>query len=489
MHPRPVPHRRPTAWLLLGALLLAAAALAGPSSAASATRLYADRVAPATAVPVATPTPVSVTLTSCAPCSGRTSTLPFGSAEVTLPAGASWALRSAGAGAGPDVTHSVASRSAAWSAVPRTLSDGRTVVGLRNSGSGTTAAVRPGESVTLHLVLTAPAPGTLGLSTAVKQSNDFSGAGNDFTRPAGTPALVLQVAGRTPAALRIVTQPSTVQVSSASPGAGARTVMCPAPAVAVVDAGGATVTGLPPTAVQLLPSSGDGGLRLGGATPVVARTVDGVATFGTADCSSGITATQPGTGLRVVATATYDGAALTSTPSAPFEVLPYFATCAAECTTPVLVGDDGTSAQVVATGGSGPDDLLSFAVGLADAADKQTYASCQPDPSGVNPFRDVVRVDLADHRKAVTLRWSKQAVQWATNNGTPQWTVCLAAAYPFTAAGPLLPAADGLFVGRLLPCADVDPATTPCVSRLSRSAGEQVGLVLLPDVPGDPKMW
>ena len=110
----------------------------------------------------------------------------------------------------------------------------------------------------------------------------------------------------------------------------------------------------------------------------------------------------------------------------------------------------------------------------------------------------MVRVDVADHDKAVNLRWSKKAVQWATNNGTKRWDVCVAAAYPFTVRGftfvagnetdqPL--AADGLYVGILLPCADVDPLTTPCLSRLFRDAGEQGALVLLPDVPGDPKMW
>ena len=479
---RPGPHRRPTTWLALGAALLASLVLAGPAAATPATRLYTDSASPAAAVAGSTPTPVSVSLTNCRLCGSRTSTLPFGSAEVTLPADATWEPLG--------VSTSAPGKAAAWTAAARPGTAGRTVVLLRNSASGTSAAIAPGESVTLHLSLTAPTAGTLRLTTAVKQSNDFNGTGNDFARPAGSPDLAIDVRDQMPVALKIITQPSTVQLASSPvPPSGARRVMCEAPAVAFVDTDDDVVTGLPPTTVALRPSAGDGGLRFRGSTALTTITVGGVATFG--DCTDGITATKLGTRLQVDATASYAGTTFTSAPSSTFEVLPYYAFCPATCSTPELRGDDGTRAQVEATGGGTEPDLFQFAVGLDDAADKQTYAACQPDPQGINPYRDVVRVDVANHAKAVTLRWTKQAVQWATNNGTKQWEVCVAAAWPFQArTGEATPAADGLYVGLALACADVNPLTTPCLSRLFRQAGgEQGALVLLPNVQGDPKMW
>jgi hypothetical protein len=463
-------------WLALVAALLASAVLAGPAAAAPATRLYTDSVSPVSAVAGTTPTPVSVTLTN-----SGTSTLPFGSAEVTLPAGATWEPNG--------VTSSPSGKAAAWSAAARTETDGRTIVLLRNTASGTTAAIAPRESVTLNLLLTAPTAGALRLTTAVKQSNDFSGSGNNFTRPTNSAGLVIDVRAQMPFALKIVEQPSTVQLaSSPDPTSLARRVMCQAPAVAFVDKDGEVVTGLSETEVSLRPSSVDNGkLLFRGSAKLTTKTVGGVATFG--DCTDGITATQLGTRLQVEATASYEGTEFTSEESDTFEVLPYYALCPVTCSTPELTGDGGTRAQVEATGGGTEPDLLQFAVSLDDAVEKTTYAACQPDPLGTNPYRDVVRVDVNNHAKAVTLRWTKQAVQWATNNGTKQWDVCLAAAYPFTARAPVVQAADGLYVGVLLPCADVDPLTTPCLSRLFRQAGEQGALVLVPNVNGDPKMW
>ena len=99
-----------------------------------------------------------------------------------------------------------------------------------------------------------------------------------------------------------------------------------------------------------------------------------------------------------------------------------------------------------------------------------------------------VTVDLRDHDKTVDLAWSKAAVQWATNNGSSQWRVCMAAQYDFpTVDGRSQDMGQGWHVGALRPCGAVLP-TDPCVSRLTRSGGRQLATVRLPDVEGDPRM-
>jgi len=455
-----------------------------------------------------TATTVSVTLRNCkseplGPCGSRTSTLPFGSAEVTLPAGAAWTPSG--------VTTSRAERAAAWSATPpRVLTDGRTVVRLRNNASGTTAAIEPGESVTLKLLLTAETAGMLTLTTAVKQSNDFSGNGNNFARPAGSAALVITVTDPTPVKLRFRTQPSTVQVTKLGERiADARQEMCPTPpSVEFLDAQDKVVRVKDDIEVSLraLRPNLDpnnpvpyAGLRFSGLATLTTTTKGGVATFGcTTDQPGGITGQELGARLTLVAKAEYPGKVLEEATSAEFDVLPFYVFCrgTGPCITPELNVPGGTSAKVVATPASVRDnepDLFQFAVGLDDAKEKETYAACNPEPTQArNPYRNVVRVDVADHDKTATLRWSKQAVQWATDNGAKKWDICFAAAKEFVGRGVTAPvAADPLKLwhGTLLPC-DRVAKPNPCVSRLFREAGgEQGALISIPNVPGDPKMW
>ncbi len=78
-------------------------------------------------------------------------------------------------------------------------------------------------------------------------------------------------------------------------------------------------------------------------------------------------------------------------------------------------------------------------------------------------------------------------MQWATNNGVPQWQVCMAAVYAFPTTTGEATRVGTWFVGALLPCAQVDP-TRPCLGHLGRSGGEQVATVRIPDVQGDPRM-
>ena len=470
---------RRAALLLTVVLLALTGGLSGASAGPPPTKAYA-----ATASLVEGGTAVRVVLSNCAPCGTTTSTQPFGSAEVRLPLRAG--LDAAGATLG----------TAGWRLSLRTEA-GSAVLRLTSAGRGTTTAVAPGQALVLRLpVVGGGTGGRVELATAVKQSNDFSGSGNDFARVG--PDATVSLPDTAPVDLAWVQGPSTVQVSPAgtpTPGLTPLLVMCPAPQVRVVDGSGATVTTLPPTRVTLTAGGGAPDLRLAGSPELTALTVSGVATFGAAPsadgtCSSGLTAEALGTGLTLSATAVLSGTAKTVQAPGTFDVLGSYALCAETCTSPVLRdGPDGdTTAQVRATGGSGPADRLTFSVGQ-DPWDTDLTAACDPDRSAVgpNPYRSAVTVDLADHDKLVELRWSKRAVQWATNNGAPQWQVCMAAVYAFpTTTGEATPVGTW-FVGALLPCAQVDP-TRPCLARLGRSGGEQVATVRIPDVEGDPRM-
>lgn len=465
---------RPPTRLLLAALLLLGLCTAPAASALTSTKYYADAVSPTT--PVQPGAAVDVTLTDCG-CGTTTSTQPFGSAEVTLPTGTSWGVAS------PAVSASSPGADVHWTAVPLTRADGTRVVRLTNDGTGTTWAVTAGGSVTAHLLLQAAQPGSYPLSTSVRQSNDFSGSGNGFTRlPAANLTVTVAPA---PDHLAFRVQPTTVQVTPSSTSPAARTLMCPV--VAVVDREGATVTGVAPTAVTLVPAAGGSA----GLSPTTATTAAGVASFGTPDggvgrCATGLTASVLGSGYTVTASATVSGRTLVSSASAPFAVLPYYADCPATCSSPTVAGPH-TTAQVDAAGGTSGAAPLAVAVGLQDAVDKA--AGCNPDPvvGAQNPYRDVAFVDLLDHTKSVTLVWDKAAVQWSTNNGTVQWDVCFAGpdGFLFVPKGSATAASTGV----LNACGDVDPLTTPCVSRLFRTAGSQGAVVSLPDVDGDPKLW
>jgi hypothetical protein len=419
---------------------------------------------------------VSVVLTNCLPCDGvRSSTQSFGSAQIHFPSSAPLST----------VAGTVDVDRTGWSAVVVPGAVGETVLELRNSGTGTIYAVPPGEALTVRLLVTTSATaGQIDFVTRVKQSNDFSGSGNDFTRSGPDPTVFI---GSRPAThLEFVTQPTSVQGTGQSGGTGTTPILTTCASVRALDSLGNLATSFTGS-VTLTPSDLALGLALDGNASVAADASAGLASFGTgAGCTHGLSATKLGFGYTLTASS----GSLTTDMSDPFDVLQFYASCGASCATPTIKGSKGTTASAHATSVSTDTHPLTFYVGQVDWA----YASiCNPDvgANGTNPYRDPVTIDLDAHGKTVTLLWTKQAVQWAINNGASQWHVCLAATFAFPAVdGPAASAGDGFFVGALLPCGTVGlTATDPCLQKLNKSGGQQQALVLLPLRPGDPKMY
>ena len=420
-----------------------------------------------------------LTMLNCGPCgAARTSNQAFGSARVTLPT-ATFAATYA-------VDHG-------WR-VSDVSAPGDAMVTLQLF-TGTGTPVVPGDAVRLALTALALAPvGPVTVTTQVKQSNDFSGIGNDFGRVGPEPALA--VVAR-PLAIAFTQGPSPVQQTgstASTTGVTPRYVMCPAPAARVTGGGGTPVAG---ATVTLTATAADGttypGLHQDGTpagSPIAAVTdASGTATFGTADCASGLRAGAVGTGLSLTATVR----SITDT-AGPFPVLQVYGTCngGVSCTSGID-GPSKTRAQVV-TSTALTDNPLTFS--SSDGTGWQIYAqACNPDvgAAGTNPYRDLVVVDVAKRSKTLTMTWPKTAVQWAVNNGASQWRVCVAIPHPFAAVGgPAQPAGGGgLYVGALLPCGDATlAATDPCLRKLSKTTGgEQQAVGFVPVSDGDPKMW
>jgi hypothetical protein len=489
------------------ALASATAATAAPKDkTGSSPKHYAATASPAVvAFPIDGSSRVEVRLLNCGSgdCGRSVSQQSFGSAEVTVPVGVGFDLG--------DVTTAVATDD---STTPVGWSATDLGGGVLRLAAGSAPAVQPGSTLVVSIDVDAPAtPGRHEIQTQVKQSNDFSGLpGNSFARVGDDPSVFFGHGSAV--GLAWVQQPSSLQADPpvvTTSGVTGVTRMCPAPSVRVVDALGNTVTSS--TAVVTLAPVDGGKPGLGGTT---ATAVSGIATFGDAACTTGVSASNLGAGYRLVASS--PGLA-DSDASSPFSVLAVYGACGATCATGNLTGAQKTVASVSATGGTGDPDRLTFSFD----DDWPFLGQCDPDPAaaGTNPYRDPLTVDLADHDKTVELRWTKAAVRWATNNGASQWQVCVAAQAPFTAVlldgsvgqatcvtltgdptGPTAPCpaappapADAWYVGALLPCGDsrvLDPATGapagPCLQRLGRSAGEQIATVFLPDAPGDPRM-
>lgn len=482
-------------WSALVATLVAGAlvgpgALAAPKPPSSGVKNYTASFDPASARAGGT---AVLVLYDCGTCgAARTSNTSFGSAQVTVPAGF-------------DLSSPLLSVDRpGWSVsvVPGTTD----VVLVKAGASG--AAVAPGSAVRVTLPISSSARGPYTVATRVKQSNDFSGTGNDFgavdrtTGATSDGSATVTVTAR-PATVTWTQQPTSVQVSTATPavatsGVTPQLVMCPAPAARVADAQSEPVPGV---AVTLGPVAG-AGLSLDGSSAGVTATTDsnGIATFGTCGSTpSGLRATNLGRGYTLVASA--GSPAVSSPASSPFDVLQSYGTCAADCTGALTGPSSSTKAQLQATGGTGTATFL-FEGGAYTGWDAGFTAACDPDPdvtNGSNPYRDQVTVDVSSRDKRVTLTWSKTAVQWATNNGASQWQVCFATTYSFPRlvgatrafAGP--PAADApqvgsWYVGALLPCSDARTAGFPCLSSLGRSAGSQVAVISVPGRDGDPRM-
>ena len=470
---------------------------AAPAGAAPSTKYYLSTATPTSfdVSPDAPTSPnVTFTLTNCGygitDCS-KGSTQSWGSAHVTLPATVpplptrwDWGTASGLTVYATDGSISK-TKTAKWTVSQSTDSAGNVVVELGNDGTGSTYAIAPGEKLTFTASLTPSPAGLAAVTTEVKQSNDFSGTGNNFLH-GGTNTDPTIIIGP-PHHLLFSFPPQAVQVTTSSTDTH---YMCDdndhGPTVQVVDKDNHLVTWVPSLAVTLS-STQDPGLKYKATSTSTATktltesTVGGVATFGSA-CATGLTASTPG-GYLMSASASFGTTPLTVPDPAPFDVLPYVQPCGQSCSTPTI----GKGHTTVSVQGNGlTTNHLGVSVGiLAD------LGNCTPEAS--NPDRQVVSVDLNNHTKQITLSWDKQTVQIFTNNGTPFWNVCIWTTYSFTIAGggpatsfTVPPDPTVWYTGFLANCGVVDPTVNPCITDLYRRGGAEFANISLPNVPGDP---
>ena len=173
--------------VLLGALTFGlTSAWAPPNTKWYSTAITAPNPAN---VPAGVATPVTIKVTNCgtaSPCT-QNSTQSLGSANLTFPTNLSVPL-------GPiNASNITQAQGKTWSAAVVANPNGTRTVRLRNPGPNTTNALAPGQSVSVTVDVTAS--GTCGpqppIATETKQSNDFSGSGNNFTRMGAEPALAV----------------------------------------------------------------------------------------------------------------------------------------------------------------------------------------------------------------------------------------------------------------------------------------------------------
>jgi hypothetical protein len=452
------------------ALVAASAGVAATAQASPSTKFYTATVSPTAVAASHSQQAFTLTLTNCGsntPGCSQVSHQSFGSANIQIDP----------AFGNVSVSLTASESASGWSIV-QPVSGG--LVKLRSNGT----ALSPGASLPISVVADTPSSsGAYTWTTAVKQSNDFSGTGNDFTLLGSQPQVLVGL----PDHLVFVAQPSTVQATTTS----STSYMCPAPTVQVVAADGTPVTsGTAQVTVLAAATSADPGL--GGTT--TAATSSGLATFGVAaaPCGSGIDATHLGTGYRLQATATWTMGShqislATNQDSAAFDVVQLLTTCAAgsSCTGGVT-GHHVTA--VVSASSANSVDQLEVAVGV----DSLAGTTCTPpyQPQGL----EVTRVVLDHRNKVVTLTFDKYLVNQVPKNGTPFAAICFSAPFGdwITASG-AAPTLNGSEYEGLLPnCAATGLAPfNPCVANRSKQSANEVVRISIPYESGraDPKLW
>ena len=463
------------AWAGVVALtgLLTLGSLAAPiAGAATQTKFYDLAVAPQGQAYAGVPSPVLVTVKN-----DLSSTQGFGSAELTigdLPQGA--------ISIGPvSLDHWSASFASATSPVVKLTSQ---------KGY----AVAPGSSVSVLLTITAPAPGSITVASEVKQSNDFSGSGNDFVllnspgygNPFTVGTLSLQFTQEPPAVL----QQSVPKSFS---------YMCPAVIVQLEDSTGAAVD-VGGVAVTVAPSSSPSPGLYYGTSEVTSSGItvktnsNGQAIFGS--CQSGLAATNIGQGYSLTATA--GGSSATSS---TFSVVQSYVTCssastAPTCSTPLLQSPTtGTQGTVSAATGQSTFYLsATFGTGLQLACDSQV-ATVTADPLQAT-------TSISGTPGTVSLTFPKAIVNSIVNNGTPLMPVCVGAMAPFAGSSPVPTGGSSPYVypdeGLLYACdssayksylAANPGGLAICVSSYAKIHGGAETVGITTSSLGDPMFW
>jgi len=486
------------------ATVVAAATVAlGVSTGASAapSSKYYTVTAP-TAVPSSeVPASITITLGNCVTTTSlcpRASQQYFGSALITIPTGLANILTGVAVSA-------PSAKQSAWTA--DTSTPGRVL--LTNSGTGTSKAIAPGESLGVTLTFSSLTSGAYTFTTDAKQSNDFSGTGNDFLTTAGntTPGTIGSVTVYVgyPDHLAFISpglgKPNTTSVERYVSGTvQSYNRMCPPPSVGVYDSSNHLVSWLNGLSVTLSQAVGNPGLVREGSTTLSQTTSAGVATFGTSTCSSGLYATNLGTGFKLAASATWHpdsstNVSLSTTDNSnAFDVLQYRRPCVGSCS----VSFSGTHVNWNTNASGSTTNTFSGSFGSAVPPISCT-SQLQDGES-----REGVAIDLDNHAKTVTLTFDKFIFNNTSNNGTPFWSICFGAPYQFPTIGgytgmpaPATPPAvvADEYEGLLVDCGTVNttqfPAGTyPCVKSRGKNAANEIIVVSIPlNENGDPRMF
>lgn len=427
--------------VVAAALLLTIVSVSGPRAGATPTyKYYSSAAAPLQAY-VGVATPVAVTLKN-----STTSNQSFGSAEITI-----------GAVPASDVT--LGTNSGGWS--QSVVSTNPAVVLLKSGGL---PPIAPGGTLTVNVTITPPDTNSINLGTVVKQSNDFSGTGNNFTRTGADPVITVS-----PVTLSFSQEPGPVQQSTRI----STSYMCP------------------PVSVATSPPASGLSVSLGyvGSNPGLIGTTStltdgsGVATFGTADCTtSGLGATNLGSGYTLSANSPGAASAVTST---PFDVVQFYGTCPQlTCSTGSLTSPStGTTGNVGVTFGATDEKLLgSFGQGELQCDNLVTTIPGDP---------IVAKAVGGAAYGTVTMTFPKAVVNNLANNGTPLMQVCAGASAPFQGSNTTaLSNATYPYQGLLADCPSAylgQPGLLCVVSRSKNAANETI-VVYASDL-SDPSFW
>jgi len=305
-----------------------------------------------------------------------------------------------------------------------------------------------------------------------KQSNDFSGTGNDFQLdPASAGNLSGSVAGSCSLAFTGDGQPAGAAVNAVitsgfpSPGGPVK--------VEVLDGSGKLVTGST-AAVTVAIGSNPGAGSLSGTLTVNAS--GGVASF------SDLSIDQPGDGYTLTATSP---GITPAPPSNPFKIWVSAQPCTAPCSASSSTAT--TTATVTTTSPIPAGDFLAFGLGGVDFSCVGTYQRVSDtvsfnvlSPSGVA---------LSTAQFTVTLDINKTAVLASGRTGASQWETCYASTKSFTT----LPNTSGTTViggvtyqtGLLPDCSKTQGA--PCVQARHKDMAGDVIITFL--ASGDPYGW
>jgi hypothetical protein len=328
-------------------------------------------------------------------------------------------------------------------------------------------------SNTAAVTVTVNSPASAGCNTTwptgVKQSNDFSGSGNDFNvNSASTPTTGSDH-------LVWTTQPSDVQVNTA---------MGTSPAVTVKDACGNTDTSLDPLTVTATDESSDPKVPV---PSFQATTSSGVATF------SPVTYTTFGYdhALHATATGLQDCAAGGTCHSSSFHVYQVLVPCSdngkTDCTASNVFDPGNTTGISVDAAAGTTKDTLTIDIFGSSLAD---FGTCnQPAGSNEPIIGNEVRLNVNDRTKVAVLEITKNFFNLNPLNGTPFMDICLDTAGTTTTFqdkfGNNVSATSTPTYGLIQDCAN-NGNVPPCINSRNKNAANEFITFTLP--AGDPHL-